>query len=300
MNWLTNFVKPKIRALVGNNVPDNLWGKCPECEQMIFYKELESNYKVCSRCGNHMRLSVDSRIKLLFDSGEFSKIKYQSKVQDPLKFKDTKRYVDRLKSSRKNNDEDAVVVGYGRINGHKTAAVFFDFDFMGGSMGTAVGEGFLAGADFAASKGYSFLVVPCSGGARMQEGIFSLMQMPRTIIAIDKIKEAELPYIVLLTNPTTGGVSASFAMLGDIHIAEPGATIAFSGSRVIEGTIHEKLPKGFQKSEYLLSHGMIDMVVHRKELKTTISKIIGLLTHKNWKNQEYSTSKKERPPLERH
>ncbi|MDR1334603.1 MAG: acetyl-CoA carboxylase, carboxyltransferase subunit beta [Holosporaceae bacterium] len=281
MNWLTNFVRPKIRALVGSNVPDNLWEKCPVCEQMVFYKELAANLRVCPHCDSHMKWGVKERIENLFDSGEFTRIKYESPPQDPLKFKDNKRYVDRLKSSReKTEEDDAVIVGYGRIGGHKTVAVFFDFDFMGGSMGTAVGEGFLAGACFAVSKGYSFLAVPCSGGARMQEGIFSLMQMPRTVVAVNKIKEAELPYIVLLTNPTTGGVSASFAMLGDIHIAEPGAIVAFTGPRVIEGTIREKLPEGFQKSEYLLRHGMIDMVAHRKDLKDVISKILGIFTHK--------------------
>ncbi len=288
MNWLTNFVRPKIRALVGNDVPDNLWEKCPKCEQMIFRKELEENLQVCPHCDNHMRLNVNSRIKSLFDDGDFTKIKYKSSVNDPLKFKDSKRYSDRLKAARENTKEnDAVVVGYGRIGGQKVVAVFFLFEFMGGSMGVAVGEAIIAGAEYAVSKGYSFLVVPCSGGARMQEGIFSLMQMPRTVAAITRVKEAELPYIVLLTNPTTGGVSASFAMLGDIHIAEPGALIAFTGPRVIEGTIREKLPEGFQLSEYLLEHGMVDMVVHRKELKMKIANILSILTHKKaTSNQE--------------
>ncbi|MDR2646314.1 MAG: acetyl-CoA carboxylase, carboxyltransferase subunit beta [Holosporaceae bacterium] len=283
MNWLTNFIRPKIRALVGTNVPDNLWEKCPQCEQMIFAKELDVHLRVCPHCGNHFKLGVKERIKNLFDSGEFTKIKYSAQFQDPLKFKDSKRYVDRLKSCReKTGEDDAIVIGYGRINGYKTVAVFFDFDFMGGSMGIAVGEGLIIGAELAIAKGYSFLAVPCSGGARMQEGIFSLMQMPRTVVAINGIKEAELPYIVLFTNPTTGGVSASFAMLGDIHIAEPGAIVAFTGSRVIEDTIREKLPDGFQKSEYLLEHGMIDMIVHRKDLKSTIARILGILTHKKY------------------
>ena len=288
MNWLTNFVRPKIRALVVNDVPDNLWEKCPKCEQMIFRKELEANLQVCPHCDNHLRLNVNSRIKSLFDDGDFTKIKYKSSVNDPLKFKDSKRYSDRLKTARENTKEnDAVVVGYGRIGGQKVVAVFFLFEFMGGSMGVAVGEAIIAGAEYAVSKGYSFLVVPCSGGARMQEGIFSLMQMPRTVAAITRVKEAELPYIVLLTNPTTGGVSASFAMLGDIHIAEPGALIAFTGPRVIEGTIREKLPEGFQLSEYLLEHGMVDMVVHRKELKMKIANILSILTHKKaTSNQE--------------
>ena len=281
MNWLTNFVRPKIRALVGNDVPEKLWKKCSKCEQMIFHKELHANLQVCPNCDNHLKFSVADRIKNLFDDGEFTRIKYDNAVSDPLKFKDSKKYADRLKSSREEtNEKDAVVVGYGRIGGHKTVAVFFVFDFMGGSMGTDVGEAFIAGAELAISKRYSFLVVPCSGGARMQEGIFSLMQMPRTVVAVNKVKESELPYIVLLTNPTTGGVSASFAMLGDIHIAEPGALVAFTGPRVIEGTIREKLPEEFQLSEYLLDHGMVDMVVHRKNQKEMISKILSLLTHK--------------------
>ena len=288
MNWLTNFVRPKIRALVGNDVPDNLWEKCPKCEQMIFRKELEANLQVCPHCDNHMRLDVNSRIKNLFDDGDFTRIKYKFPINDPLKFKDSKKYSDRLKTARENTKEnDAVIVGYGRIGGQKTVAVFFSFEFMGGSMGIAVGEAIIAGSEYAVSKGYSFLIVSCSGGARMQEGIFSLMQMPRTVAAITRVKEAELPYIVLLTNPTTGGVSASFAMLGDIHIAEPGALIAFTGPRVIEGTIREKLPEGFQLSEYLLEHGMVDMVVHRKELKVKIANILGILTHKKaTSNQE--------------
>ncbi|MBR1734380.1 MAG: acetyl-CoA carboxylase carboxyltransferase subunit beta [Alphaproteobacteria bacterium] len=287
MNWLTNFVRPKIRALVGNDVPDNLWEKCPKCEQMIFRKELEANLQICPHCDSHLKLDVNERIKMLFDDGEFTRIKYKIPVNDPLKFKDNKKYSDRLKAAKeKTGENDAVVIGYGRIGGQKTVALFFIFDFMGGSMGVAVGEAFIAAADYAVNKGYSFLVVPCSGGARMQEGLFSLMQMPRTVAAVAKIKEAGLPYIVLLTNPTTGGVSASFAMLGDIHIAEPGALIAFTGPRVIEGTIHEKLPEGFQLSEYLLDHGMVDMVVHRKELKTAIANILSILTHKKTPSQQ--------------
>ena len=281
MSWLTNFVRPKIRALVGNDVPDNLWEKCPKCEQMIFRKELEENLFVCPHCDNHMRIGIQDRIKSLFDDGEFTSIKYKVQVTDPLKFKDSKKYSDRIKAAREAcGDFDAAVVGYGRICAQKTVAVLFNFNFMGGSMGTAVGEAIIAGAEYAVSKGYSLLIVPCSGGARMQEGIFSLMQMPRTVAAILRVKEAGLPYIVLLTNPTTGGVSASFAMLGDIHIAEPGALIAFTGPRVIEGTIREKLPEGFQLSEYLLKHGMVDMVVHRKDLRMRIANILSILTHK--------------------
>ena len=281
MNWLTNFVRPKIRALVGNDVPNKLWEKCSKCEQMVFYTELAATLKVCPNCGHHMAFGVHDRIESLFDGGEFTSIKYEISVSDPLKFKDNKKYTDRLKAAREQTGEqDAVVIGYGRVGGHKVVAVFFAFDFMGGSMGTAVGEAFIAAAEFASSKGYSFLVVPCSGGARMQEGIFSLMQMPRTVAAVNKIKESDLPYIVLLTNPTTGGVSASFAMLGDIHIAEPGALVAFTGPRVIEGTIREKLPDGFQLSEYLYDHGMVDMVVHRKDIKDRISRVLDVFMHK--------------------
>lgn len=281
MNWLTNFVRPKIRALVGNDVPDNLWKKCPNCEQMIFHSDLSSNFQVCSHCNYHFRLSVSERISNLFDDSDVTHIKYKSALHDPLKFKDSKKYVDRLTSAKESaKTEDAVSVVHGSINGNECVAVIFNFDFMGGSMGSAVGEGIIAGVQCALEKSCAFLIVPCSGGARMQEGIFSLMQMSKTVVAINKLKEASLPYIVLLTNPTTGGVSASFAMLGDFHIAEPGALIAFSGPRVIEGTIREKLPEGFQRSEYLLNHGMVDMVVDRKNLKSTISKIISIVMHK--------------------
>ncbi|MDR2766165.1 MAG: acetyl-CoA carboxylase, carboxyltransferase subunit beta [Holosporaceae bacterium] len=281
MNWLTNFVRPKIRALVGNSVPDNLWEKCPNCEQMIFHKELSLNLRVCPHCDHHLKIAVADRIRTLFDDGEFTRIKYKSNLRDPLKFKDSKRYTDRLRSATETAAEvDALIVGHGRIGGNNVVAAFFDFSFMGGSMGVAVGEGFIAGAAFAVSNGHSFLAIPCSGGARMQEGIFSLMQMPRTVAAVNGLREAKVPYLVLLTDPTTGGVSASFAMLGDVHIAEPGALVAFTGPRVIEDTIHEKLPDGFQKSEYLLRHGMVDMIVHRKNLKEIIAKILSLLTHR--------------------
>lgn len=281
MNWLTDFVRPRIRALVEKNVPDNLWIKCSKCEQMIFHNELSSNLFVCPKCGEHLKMPLSSRIELLFDESTFKKLDYDGNLNDPLSFKDTKKYEERLKSAKeKTKNDDAAVIGYGRINGYRVVAVLFDFDFMGGSMGTAVGEAFVSAADYAVNNACPFLVVPCSGGARMQEGIFSLMQMPKTVVATSMIKDAKLPYIVLLTNPTTGGVSASFAMLGDIHLAEPDALIAFSGPRVIEGTIREKLPKGFQKSEFLLQHGMIDMVVQRKDQKDTIARIIGLLTHK--------------------
>lgn len=281
MNWLTDFVRPRIRALVERNVPDNLWVKCPHCEQMIFHNELSANLYVCPKCEAHMKMPLADRIANLFDANTFEEVEYEGHLSDPLNFQDTKKYIDRLKIARdKTKKSDAITMGWARMNGYRVMVVMFDFEFMGGSMGTAVGEAFMMAADQAVSSGSPLLVVPCSGGARMQEGIFSLMQMPKTVVAVSKVKEAKLPYIVLLTNPTTGGVSASFAMLGDIHIAEPGALIAFSGPRVIEGTIREKLPEGFQKSEFLLKHGMVDMVVPRKDQKDVIAKIIGLLTHK--------------------
>lgn len=281
MSWLTDFVRPRIRALVERNVPDNLWVKCVKCEQMIFHNQLSSNLYVCPHCGEHLKMPMADRLAYLFDKGSFERLRYECSLLDPLQFKDTKKYTDRLKSSmEKTKNNDAAVIGCGRINGFRVVSLLFDFDFMGGSMGTGVGEAFVTAAQYAVSHGYPFLVVPCSGGARMQEGIFSLMQMPKTVVAVSRIKESKIPYIVLLTNPTTGGVSASFAMLGDIHIAEPGALVAFSGPRVIAGTIRTKLPEGFQKSEFLLAHGMIDIVVPRKEAKETIARIVGLLTHK--------------------
>lgn len=282
MNWLTNFVRPKIRALVeGNDVPEGLWDKCTSCEHMLFKKALAENLYVCPHCGKHLRMSAHDRIALLTDDGSFSRISIPNVASDPIKFKDIKKYTERLKDYKtKTSESEAIIVGTGTINGAKTTLAVFNFDFMGGSMGMAVGEGIVAAAEYAIANKTALLIVPCSGGARMQEGMFSLMQMPRTVAAIGILKEKALPYIVLLTDPTTGGVSASFALLGDVNIAEPGALIAFTGPRVIEGTIREKLPDGFQKAEYLLEHGMVDMVVHRKELKDRISNIINILMHR--------------------
>ncbi|QJE74624.1 acetyl-CoA carboxylase carboxyltransferase subunit beta [Aerophototrophica crusticola] len=278
MNWLTNFVRPKIQALVSKKeVPDNLWHKCPGCGAMIFHRDLEENLHVCQHCGHHMRLDPMRRIKMLFDAG-FQTIELPKVVVDPLKFRDQKRYTDRLKEAQaKTGRQDAIVVAHGKINGHQAVVAAFDFGFMGGSMGMAVGEGLLAAAKLAVLQQAPLIAIPASGGARMQEAILSLMQMPRTTIAVEMVKEAGLPYLVLLTDPTTGGVTASFAMLGDIHLAEPGAVIGFAGARVIENTIRETLPEGFQRSEYLLDHGMVDMVVHRKELKETVGRLIDLL-----------------------
>jgi acetyl-CoA carboxylase carboxyl transferase subunit beta len=278
MNWLTNFVRPKITALMRKEeVPDNLWAKCPSCEHMLFHRDLAENLHVCHHCGHHMRIDVNKRLEYLFDEGAYTKVPVPDVVTDPLKFKDTKKYTDRLKEYRtKTGNQDVVQVAYGQIGGKSAVVAAFDFSFMGGSMGMAVGEAILAASDLAVKSRCGLIIVPSSGGARMQEGILSLMQMPRTIIAVEKVKRAGLPYITLLTDPTTGGVSASFAMVGDIAIAEPGAIIGFAGARVIEETIRQKLPEGFQRAEYLLEHGMIDMVIPRKDLN---SKIGILLNH---------------------
>ena len=282
MNWIANFVRPKIRALVNKpDVPDNLWEKCPSCEQMVFHRELDANLRVCPHCGHHMRISARQRLEWLFDDGQYNVIELPETLVDPLKFRDRKRYTDRIKEAQaKNEDKEAIVVAHGEIGGSAVVVAAFNFNFMGGSMGMAVGEGLLAAARLAVLQAAALIVVPASGGARMQEGILSLMQMPRSVIAVDLVKEAGLPYIVLLSDPTTGGVSASFAMLGDIAIAEPGATIGFAGKRVIEETIRETLPEGFQRSEYLLDHGMVDMVVPRQELKVTLGRILNILSVK--------------------
>jgi len=282
MNWLTNYVRPKLQSLVRpKEIPDNLWHKCPSCGHMIFHRDLDRDLHVCQHCGFHLRLSVTKRLELLFDDGKYQRIELPPSDDDPLKFRDVKRYSDRLKEARtKTGEHDAIVVAHGRIGSTNVVVAAFNFDFQGGSMGVAVGEGVVAAAELAVLQDAPLIVIPASGGARMQEGILSLMQMARTTVAVDKVKEKRLPYIVLLTDPTTGGVSASFAMLGDIAIAEPGAVIGFAGARVIENTIREKLPEGFQKAEYLLDKGMIDMVVHRKDLRQTLSRLVSLLKHR--------------------
>jgi acetyl-CoA carboxylase carboxyl transferase subunit beta len=282
MSWLTNTLLPKIRAVVSKReVPDNLWTKCAACGQMLFHRELEKNLNVCHACGHHMRIDAKKRMAVLFDEGEFTRIELPRPVLDPLKFRDSKRYTDRLKEAQANHGagSDAIIVAYGKIGGQDAVVAAFDFGFMGGSMGMAVGEALVAAAKLAVMQSAALIAVPASGGARMQEGILSLMQMPRSTIAVEQVKEAGLPYIVLLTDPTTGGVSASFAMLGDIAIAEPNALIGFSGARVTEGTIREKLPEGFQRAEYLLEHGMIDLIVRRHELRETIGRILRMLRH---------------------
>ena len=279
MNWISNFVRPKIRALVRKaDVPDNLWEKCPSCQAMIFHRELQANQKVCPHCNHHMRIGPSERLAALFDGGQYQTIELPDTLVDPLRFRDSKRYSERLREAAgKTGGKEAIIVAHGEMDGLKVVIAIFDFRFMGGSMGVAVGEGLLAAARLAVVQEAALIAVPASGGARMQEGILSLMQMPRTVIAVDLVKEKGLPYLVLLTDPTTGGVSASFAMLGDVAIAEPGAVIGFAGARVIEETIRETLPEGFQRAEYLLEHGMVDMVVPRKELRGTLVRILRLL-----------------------
>ena len=280
MNWITNSVLPKIKALVQpREVPENFWTKCPNCGEMIFHRQLEDNLQVCPKCNYHLKLAARARLESLFDPNTLNIIELKrQKNSDPLKFKDLKKYSDRLKDARTNTkQDDAIVIAEGKINGHSTIAAVFSFEFMGGSMGIAVGDAILKSAEFAVSKKAPLIIFPSSGGARMQEGILSLMQLPRTVIATQIVKEAGLPLIIVLTNPTTGGVTASFAMLGDIHIAEPGAIIGFAGKRVIQETIRESLPEDFQSAEYLLEHGMIDMVVDRHNLKEKISGILSIL-----------------------
>jgi len=283
MNWLTNFVRPKIRALTTRReTTDNLWIKCPNCGQMIFHRDLAQNLHVCPQCNFHMKIEPKDRLNLMFDGGRYQLIELPKAAVDPLKFRDQKRYADRLRDAQTaTGNNDAIQVAHGEIGGLPAVVAVMDYRFIGGSMGVAVGEGIVAGARLAVLQNAAFIAVTSSGGARMQEGMLSLMQMPRTVIAIDQVKEAGLPYIVLLTDPTTGGVSASFAMLGDVHIAEPGAQIGFAGQRVIEETIRETLPDGFQRAEYLLKHGMVDMVVSRLELHDTLARLLTLLQRPN-------------------
>ena len=284
MSWLNEYVRPKIRTLLGQReVPDNLWIQCPSCQQMLFGTDLEHNMKVCPSCGFHMRPTASERLSYTFDPPQtggagYTRIELPRAPGDPLRFRDSKRYSDRLKEARdKTGLEDAIVVAHGSIGGHRAVVAAMAFEFMGGSMGAAVGEAIVAAARLAVLQQAPLIVFTASGGARMQEGAISLMQMPRTTIAAGLVKGAGLPFITVLTDPTTGGVTASFAMLGDLQIAEPGALIGFAGSRVIEQTVREKLPDEFQKAEYLLEHGILDMVVRRTELRDTLARVIGLL-----------------------
>lgn len=281
MNWINNVVRPKITGLLTTtkrDVPDNLWVKCPESGQMVFSKDLEANQFVVPGSNYHMRMTSEQRMKHLFDGGEYRALPVRPVTQDPLKFRDGRKYTDRLKDARAETKmDDAVLVAEGSLDGQQVVSAAQDFRFMAGSLGMAAGEALIAGMLRAVELKAPFILFAASGGARMQEGILSLMQMPRTTIAVQKLKDARLPYIVVLTDPTTGGVTASYAMLGDVHIAEPGALICFAGPRVIQQTIREQLPDGFQRAEYLLAHGMVDMVVHRHQLRETLSRVCRLL-----------------------
>jgi acetyl-CoA carboxylase carboxyl transferase subunit beta len=276
MTWLTR-VRNSIPFLPKRETPDNLWHKCRQCSAMVFIKEWEDNDSVCPRCEHHGRIGPKARFERLFDPG-YTVMPAPQVREDPLKFRDSKRYSDRIRAARQQTGEtDALMNARGTIDGHRAVIGIQDFAFMGGSMGLAVGAAFVEGARAAIRDRAPYIIFTAAGGARMQEGILSLMQMPKTTVAIAELKEAGLPYIVVLTDPTTGGVTASYAMLGDVHIAEPGALIGFAGQRVIESTIREKLPEGFQRAEYLLEHGMVDMVVHRKDLRETLARLIGYL-----------------------
>jgi acetyl-CoA carboxylase carboxyl transferase subunit beta len=276
MSWLTR-VRNSLTNLSKRDTPDNLWIKCPSCKEMLFTQEYEANLSVCPRCEHHGRIGADARFAQLLDAG-FEILPSPKVKEDPLKFRDSKKYPDRLKAARAANPHpDALTNALGAIDGQKVVLSVQDFAFMGGSMGMAVGAAFVAGADRALKERCAFVICTAAGGARMQEGILSLMQMPKTTVAVRRLNAAGLPYIVVLTDPTTGGVTASYAMLGDIHIAEPGCLIGFAGQRVIQDTIREKLPEGFQRAEYLHAHGMVDMVVPRKDLKTTLGELLGYM-----------------------
>ena len=279
MNWITSFVRPKISSMLGRReVPENLWIKCPETGEMVFHTDLEENVWVIPNSGYHMKISAKARLSYLFDGGEYKELPRPVTPQDPLKFRDSKKYSDRLRDMRaKTGLDDSIIAGIGMVKGVKLVACVHEFSFIGGSLGVAAGEAIIKAFEVAVENHCPLVMFPSSGGARMQEGILSLMQLPRTTVAVEMLKEAGLPYIVVLTNPTTGGVSASYAMLGDIHIAEPGAEIGFAGKRVIEQTIHQQLPEGFQTAEYLMEHGMVDMVVSRLELPQTLARLLKIM-----------------------
>lgn len=279
MNWITNLVRPKFGSLLNRkDMPENLWIKCPVSGEMVFHKDLEANLGVIPGSGYHTKISARDRVDQLFDHGAYETLALPKVTQDPLKFRDKSRYIDKLKDARKKTGmEDSILAAKGLVDGLPMIAVVHEMEFIGGSLGMAAGEMIISAMEAAAREKLPLILFAASGGARMQEGILSLMQLPRTTAAVQMMKEANAPYIVVLTNPTTGGVSASYAMLGDVHLAEPGAVIGFAGRRVIEQTIREKLPEDFQTSEYLLEHGMVDMIVTRHELKSTISRIVRLL-----------------------
>ncbi len=280
MNWITNYVRPTINSLFSRReVPENLWTKCPECGTMLFHRELADNLNVCTNCDHHLGFAPRERFAALFDGGVFAEIKVPDPIADPLHFRDQKRYPERMKAAQKaTGEKEAMLVAEGEIGRTPIVAAAQDFSFMGGSMSMYVGNAVIAGAERAVKLKRPFVLFSAAGGARMQEGILGLMQMPRTTIAVEMLKEAGLPYVVVLTHPTTGGVTASYAMLGDVQIAEPNALIGFAGARVIEQTIREKLPEGFQRSEYLLDHGMLDRVTHRKAMKDELTTILRMLS----------------------
>ena len=279
MNWITNLVRPKIRSLLRRESEENLWIKCPDSGQLVFHKEVEDNLMVIPGSEHHLRMGSKERLAHMFDGGQYETIPVREVPLDPLKFKDEKRYTDRLKDAKaKTGMSDSVMVATGTLDALPVTITVQDFAFMGGSLGMAAGEGIILGLETAVARGTPLILFVASGGARMQEGILSLMQLPRTTVAVQRMRRAGLPYIVVLTHPTTGGVTASYAMLGDVQIAEPGAMIGFAGPRVIEQTIREKLPEGFQRAEYLKDHGMVDMVMHRKDIRATVSRLCRLLT----------------------
>jgi acetyl-CoA carboxylase carboxyl transferase subunit beta len=280
MNWIKNYVRPKIRSLLGQkrDTPENMWIKDPESGEMVFYRDLEANQFVFPGSGHHHRMPAEARLKLCFDGEAWEKIVLPAVALDPLRFRDEKKYADRLKDAKsRGHKDDSILAGFGQVNGQDMVVLVQDMSFIGGSLGMAAGEAIITAMRKALSAKCPCVIFVASGGARMQEGILSLMQMPRTTIAVQDLRAAGLPYIVVLTNPTTGGVTASYAMLGDVHLAEPNAIIGFAGQRVIEQTIREKLPQGFQRSEYLKDHGMVDMVVTRHEMKATVSNIARIL-----------------------
>ncbi|MEM7613673.1 MAG: acetyl-CoA carboxylase, carboxyltransferase subunit beta [Pseudomonadota bacterium] len=279
MNWISNYVRPKINSLFSRReVPENLWTKCDECGQMLFHRELSDALHVCPNCNHHMYISPRERMANLFDGGLYTDVPIPEPIADPLNFRDKKRYTDRLRDARRESEgHDAMLVGEGAIGRMKTIVAVQDYKFMSGSMGMFVGNAIVAAAERAVDQRCPLVLFSAAGGARMQEGILSLMQMPRSTVAVQMLKEAGLPYIVVLTHATTGGVTASYAMLGDVQISEPNALICFAGPRVIEQTIRETLPEGFQRAEYLLDHGMLDRVTDRKDLRIELGTILHML-----------------------
>ena len=278
MNWITDYVRPKLRSMLRREVPDNLWATCDSCNQMLLTKKLVKTFNVCPHCGHHMRVLAHDRLKWTFDNGEYTLVQLPTTPVDPLGFRDQKKYTERLKSAHKTSQtEESLLVAQGTIGNNPAVVGVMVFEFLAGTMGAAFGEAFITAVECAIAKKCPLIMFTASGGARMQEGLISLMQMPRTTIAVQMLRDAHLPYIVVLTNPTTGGVTASFAMLGDIQIGEPNALIGFAGPRVIQDTVRETLPEGFQRSEYLMEHGMLDMVVHRKDIPRVLAQIISLL-----------------------